>query len=375
MENNLAENIRAYRKSMGLTQDQLAEKLGVTLGAVSKWERGSSEPDLSYIMELAELFHVSVDALIGFSMRGTDADAEADRLEELNEETDGGTTVWKIAEEYEDALKRFPNHFRIVCDAAMICEQIGVVYKRDAELKKAVELFRHAIALISQNKDPEINEVLLRNEIAGCYSELKNYKKAIEVYKKNNPTGSNDARIGGLYTLFEKKPDEGIVFTERAFFRHISDMITTMAGYMSYYTTTARHDPGIRAAEWTIRFLESLKEDPGRRAYLDKIISLFYLNLAILQDGKGLTDASEASLRTAVRIAAAFDSDPVFTLQNTVFLSKAGKQHVYDDSGPNATNGLKKSLEDYLPFVSDTFRKKLDREICTIQYQEKESQP
>ena len=81
MENNLAENIRAYRKSMGLTQDQLAEKLGVTLGAVSKWERGSSEPDLSYIMELAELFHVSVDALIGFSMRGTDADAEADRLE------------------------------------------------------------------------------------------------------------------------------------------------------------------------------------------------------------------------------------------------------------------------------------------------------
>ena len=39
MENNLAENIRAYRKSMGLTQDQLAEKLGVTLGAVSKWER------------------------------------------------------------------------------------------------------------------------------------------------------------------------------------------------------------------------------------------------------------------------------------------------------------------------------------------------
>ena len=58
MENNLAENIRSCRKSLGLTQEQLAERLGVTLGAVSKWERGSSEPELSYIMGLAELFHI-----------------------------------------------------------------------------------------------------------------------------------------------------------------------------------------------------------------------------------------------------------------------------------------------------------------------------
>ena len=84
MENNLAENIRTYRRSLGLTQEQLAERLGITLGTVSKWERGSSEPDLSYVMDLAELFHVSVDALIGFSMRGTDADTEADRLEALD---------------------------------------------------------------------------------------------------------------------------------------------------------------------------------------------------------------------------------------------------------------------------------------------------
>ena len=74
MENKLAQHIRDYRKSLGLTQEQLAERLDITLGTVSKWERGSSEPDLGYIMDLAELFHVSVDALIGFSMGGGDAD-------------------------------------------------------------------------------------------------------------------------------------------------------------------------------------------------------------------------------------------------------------------------------------------------------------
>ena len=112
MENNLAENIRSFRKSMGFTQEQLAERLGITLAAVSKWERGTSEPDLAYIMDLAEIFHVSVDALIGFSMHSGDADTEAERLEGMT-----GEDISRIISEYETALKKFPNHFRIVLGA------------------------------------------------------------------------------------------------------------------------------------------------------------------------------------------------------------------------------------------------------------------
>ena len=369
MENKLAENIRSYRKGLGLTQEQLAERLGITLGAVSKWERGSSEPDLAYIMELAELFHVSVDALIGFSMRGCDADAEADRIEAMGDglpaaEQGRRQLAEAIAQEYERALIKFPNHFRIVCGAAMLYQQIGVLYKSDTKLEKALELFRHSIDLLPQNRDhPEINEVSLREEIAGCYYAMKNYGKAIEEYKKNNLTGSNDAKIGGLYTLYENKPEEGIVYTEKAFFGHMSDIITTIAGYVSYYIVTARYDQGIRAAEWMIRFLESMKEDPNRHSYGDKIISLYYLALAIIYDSNGLTEASEENLHTAVRTAAVFDADPVFTLDNLVFLEKATETNVYDNSGPTATDGLKSTLEDYRSFVSDTLREKFDREI------------
>ena len=369
MENNLAENIRSYRRSLGFTQEQLAERLGITLGAVSKWERGSSEPDLSYIMDLAELFHVSVDALIGFSMHGTDAEAEADRIEALSNRVSAGdpderVPIEAVAGEYERALKKFPNHFRIVYGAALLYEQIGVVYKRDAELKKALELLRHSIDLLSQNRDhPEINEAVIRNNIAVCYTELKDYGKAIEEYKRNNFTGNNDARIGCLYTQFEKKPEEGIVYTERAFFSHIGEMITTMGGYMSYYISTARYDRGIRAAEWTIRLMESLRDDPGRRFYLDKIVSQVYLELAILQDGKGLAEAAEENLRTAVRTAAAFDADPVSTLENMIILNRADKTSVYDDSGPTALDGLERMAEDFSSFASDAFRQKLKREI------------
>ncbi len=369
MENRLAENIHSYRKAMGLTQEQLAERLGITLGAVSKWERGSSEPDLSYIMELAELFHVSVDALIGFTMHGNDADAEADRLEALGR--DGGgeksndlAACLKMAEEFESALRRFPNHFRIVCDAALVHEQIGVVFRRDGELERALELFRHAINLLPQNRDrPEINEARLRNEIAGCYSALKNYGKAIEEYKKNNQTGRNDAIIGCLYTLYEKKPEEGIRYTESAFSSHFIDMITTMVGYIEYYIVTARPEQGIRAAEWTIRFLESLKADPARPAYVDKILGLIHLALAFFRDAGGDREASEESLAEAVRIAAAFDAHPVSTMENMVLLREPEKQGVYDDSGPTAMEGLISKMEDIGPYVPDGFRERLEREM------------
>ena len=367
MDNLLAKNIRVYRKSLGLTQEQLAERLGITLGTVSKWERGSSEPDLSYIMDLAECFHVSVDALVGFTMRGTDADEEANRIEELSDRISAGEpedriSIWEVAAEYETALKKFPNHFRIVCGAAQIFRQIGVVFRKESELRKALELYRHSIDLLSQNKDPQINEVLLRSEIAGCYSSLKDYRRAIEEYKKNNLTGSNDARIGLLMIQYDNKPEEGLGYTERAFISQIGEMVTIMAGYLAYYISTTRPDQGIRAAEWALRFLESLKEDPEKHAFMDKIICLCYLDLAILQDMKGLPEASEESLRTAVRIARAFDEDPVFTLENLILSDNAEKAGVYDDTGPTATDGLKRMLEECRGRVSDAFRKKFDLE-------------
>lgn len=50
----LAQKLREFRKKQGLTQEQLAEAMGVTVGAVSKWESGASTPDVSLILELAD---------------------------------------------------------------------------------------------------------------------------------------------------------------------------------------------------------------------------------------------------------------------------------------------------------------------------------
>ena len=61
---HLGSRITERRKACGLTQFQVAEALGVTPQAVSKWERGLAFPDIAYLDDLAELLCVSIDALL-----------------------------------------------------------------------------------------------------------------------------------------------------------------------------------------------------------------------------------------------------------------------------------------------------------------------
>ena len=64
MQIKLNENIKKYRKSMNLTQEELAEAFGVTVGAVSKWESGASDPSTSNLIALAKLFNISAEELL-----------------------------------------------------------------------------------------------------------------------------------------------------------------------------------------------------------------------------------------------------------------------------------------------------------------------
>ena len=64
LKKRIGMNIGAYRKRMGLTQLGLAEKLNYSDKAVSKWERGESVPDVLTLMQLAELFEITVNELV-----------------------------------------------------------------------------------------------------------------------------------------------------------------------------------------------------------------------------------------------------------------------------------------------------------------------
>ncbi len=60
----LADKIVNLRKKAGWSQEELAEKMGVSRQSISKWEGAQSVPDMNRILKLSEVFHVSTDYLL-----------------------------------------------------------------------------------------------------------------------------------------------------------------------------------------------------------------------------------------------------------------------------------------------------------------------
>ena len=79
--NDFAQRIITLRKELSMTQEQLAQELGITAQAVSKWETGQSYPDITLLPKLAEVFHVRVDELLGVAPL-QDEEAEEDASED-----------------------------------------------------------------------------------------------------------------------------------------------------------------------------------------------------------------------------------------------------------------------------------------------------
>ena len=67
----IAERIKMLREEKGLTQARLAKQMGVTRSCVNAWEMGISVPSTQYLVELAMIFRVSVDFLLGLNQTAT----------------------------------------------------------------------------------------------------------------------------------------------------------------------------------------------------------------------------------------------------------------------------------------------------------------
>ncbi len=107
MELFIGKQIRDFRKSQDLTQEQLAEAIGVSFQAVSKWENNIAFPDITLIPKLAQLLGVSIDELFDYSSAEIEKDIEriCFRSYECRE-----TDPKKGREIIENGLEKYPGN-------------------------------------------------------------------------------------------------------------------------------------------------------------------------------------------------------------------------------------------------------------------------
>ncbi len=152
MSESIGKNIRKLRKERGLTQEELAELLGVCFQAVSKWENDNGLPDISLLVPIADYFDISLDYLF---LRG---DSDCYESQEIDYD--------KTKERYTKArevLLLYPHNYRYHLNLADAEYQLAFAeIINDGSADRFDELTQDALlqyeAVIDNSKDEELKK-------------------------------------------------------------------------------------------------------------------------------------------------------------------------------------------------------------------------
>ena len=348
METRLAENIRVLRKRQGLTQEQLAEVLGVTVGAVHKWETRMSTPELGLITDMADFFDVSVDVLLGYQMKDNRLKATVDRLWKAS-----GTKDYDTLSEAEKAIQKYPHSFDIVWAGAFLYYTFSAETKKEAWIRRAIELLEKTLLLLPQCTDPRLNESILYGRIADMYIILGETDKALKLLKSQNAGGQYDDTIGFTLVSECKRPEEAGVYVERAFLRSVSSLIRSVLGYVLLLDARGDAVSGKEMIRWAVPTLEGLKKTQ-EPCFLDRYNAVLLAGLAGFQMKSGEKEEAVKSLRHACALARSFDAAPNYEVDRVKFISRA--EAVHDSLGETAMEALENALQYIGPELRDCWK-------------------
>lgn len=139
----LSENLKKYRLLKNLTQEDIAEMLNITPQSVSKWERGESYPDITFLPALANIFETSIDLLIG--MDTIRAEQTLYNIHKTATEFQRNSDYASAEKVYRDALLIYPNK------PGMILGLAGVLALQ-GKSEEAVELMERGLPISSNVK-------------------------------------------------------------------------------------------------------------------------------------------------------------------------------------------------------------------------------
>lgn len=136
MNLKIGEKIRSLRKERNLSQESLAQYLGISFQSVSKWENGTSMPDITLIPAIASFFEVSTDELFDFNRLETERKAQQACWDIADWRRDAPEKAEKA---YRDLLKQYPGNEIILANLLYVLQKL----EKNEEL---IELCKTVIA-------------------------------------------------------------------------------------------------------------------------------------------------------------------------------------------------------------------------------------
>ncbi len=299
----LNKNIVRLRKKRGLTQEQLANLLNVSVTAVSKWENGNNRPDIELLPDMADVFQVSIDSLLGYEKAYKHLDKFIVEIEnDLKLEC-----YDEAMERLRDVIKKYPNDFRVnhllgdtyysLIVSDFTCKE-KYIEKAIFYYERCIELFEERYCEITTIESLEIQIVTLL-----LWKEKDNYDDALALIKKHNQSGKYDYLLAQC--LFQMgKRDEAKAINLRHCISGQIFVFNDLSRMADMYVQDADYEKAIRFLESEVcsyrLFMDEENGNYADRAYAGKaeIISNLYKKIGDLDNaGKWHRDAVKHAKR------------------------------------------------------------------------------
>ena len=216
MEHNLGTNIRIYRKNKGFTQEELANMLGVTPQAVSRWESEAGLPDIGMIIPMAQILGVTTDALFGYDKMNQDEAITKrimDHADSLYDESDRWGSSLKICDYLCEESTKNPTNYEIqkeyvqqIANLSMLVDLEGFLKDEPQRYQKLYDDgIRKGIQIIRYCNDHQLVDKA-HYALAWIYIHMKDYDNARDHINVLPSLASNRVKesINMELTFFEK---------------------------------------------------------------------------------------------------------------------------------------------------------------------------
>jgi len=218
------EVIKKYRKEVNLTQEQIANYLGVTAPAVNKWENGNSYPDITLLSPLARLLNINVDTLVSFNEELAEKEIYQ-MLQELS-----------VLAKKEGFIKAFEKGEALIneyssCDMFILSvAQMLNVYMSLQEVEHADKYEKRIYQwyeMVINSKDQKV-VAMATVSLVGKYAEKKEFERAQQLLDKIAPVGYDKRQAQAMLFYKQGKKDEAYEIYEQLLYQGANDITSVL---------------------------------------------------------------------------------------------------------------------------------------------------
>jgi len=244
---NICDTIRKYRKELGMTQEYMANQLGVSAPAVNKWENGISYPDISILAPLARLLKIDVNELLSFQEELTEQEI-ALFIKQLSENiTSNG--IEKSFQETIDLIKQYPNCNKLILWSAQILNGYLVMKLQNVQdTNKYENQIIKWYEKVAFCEDVELAKSA-QMSLAQSYMKDKKYEEAQKLLDKIPPIGF-DKRIAQVQLYTEQENfDDAFKELESMLYQSSNGLLSNVLQIISLLCKQKQYDTALKYAD------------------------------------------------------------------------------------------------------------------------------